>query len=157
MIKKWNQFINESRHDAPGPGTNGSVSISIDDDEAEYFSSEPALQRLISEEKVALFDNELWYMSDDMNTINVLKEYFPDMEDSQIEESKSWRKEYDSKDKQWIVTYAGETKSKEFDEEKDADKFITGLKNEMSGKPESYRDKMKRLVANSKERAKKRK
>jgi hypothetical protein len=85
MIKKWNQFINESRHETPGPGTHGSVAIGIDNEEVEFFSSEPALQRLISDNKVALFDNELWYMSDDMETINALKEYFPDMDDTKIE------------------------------------------------------------------------
>lgn len=76
MIKKWNQFINESI--IPGEDQLGSVRISLDQEEAGYFSEEPILGKLISDQKVALYDNELWYWEDDLLTINILKQYFPE-------------------------------------------------------------------------------
>ncbi len=76
MIKKWNQFINESV--IPGEGEIGSVRISLEQEEAGYFSEEPILSKLISDQKVALYDTELWYWEDDLLTINILKQYFPE-------------------------------------------------------------------------------
>ena len=73
MVKKWNQFINESV--MPGPGENDSVVVNISDEDIEMFSSEPALQKLISDQKVALLGNEVWYFGHDENTIKVLKQY----------------------------------------------------------------------------------
>lgn len=76
MIKKFNQFVKENIE-----LSNSSARIYIDSDEAEMFTTEPALQKLVSDRKVSL-DNlpELWFESEDKNTINILKGYFPDAE-----------------------------------------------------------------------------
>jgi hypothetical protein len=77
MIKKYIQFVNESGTDIPGPGDNGSLRISIDDDEMSFFNTEPELQSLISDNKIAIYDHELWFYIGDETTISTLKEYFP--------------------------------------------------------------------------------
>lgn len=180
MIKKFNQFVNESH--VPGPTELGSARILLSDEEADWFSTEPALQKLISDNRVSLLTPELWYIADDRNTINILEDFFPnhpfemqDEEDYEEEESEgfdeenesikslsqfinetSFVKNYDEKSKEWVVLYANETKSKEFKKEEDADDFIKDLKKEISkdpGKPESYRDKMKRKVSDAKKSA----
>ena len=174
MIKRYNQFIKESKQ-VPGPGTHGSVAINLSDEEVDMFASEPSLEKLISDNKVALLAPELWYMEDDMETINVLKNYFDintdsedfdeeeepgfDEENESVVNEASYVKNYDNKTKEWVVLYANETKSKEFKKEEDADDFIKDLKKEKekSGKPESYKDKMKRKVAEAKERHNKKK
>lgn len=80
MIKRWNTFINESKG-IPGPDQLGSIRIVLDDDEMELFSEEAVLTNLISDEKVSLYDNELWFWEGDTKTIDILKGYFPDMDD----------------------------------------------------------------------------
>jgi len=75
MIKRYNQFVNESKQ-VPGPGTEGSVRINISDEESDMFATEPSLEKLISDNKVALLAPELWYMEDDTETIGILKNYF---------------------------------------------------------------------------------
>lgn len=82
MIRKWYEFIKESIDNdsiLPGPEEDGSIKLKLTDDEEEMFSSEPALENLISNGKVSLFDNEVWYFEDDTQTINILKEYFPNI------------------------------------------------------------------------------
>ena len=76
MIKKFNQFVKENIE-----LSNSSARIYIDSDEAEMFTTEPALQKLVSDRKVSL-DNlpELWFESEDKSTINILKGYFPDVD-----------------------------------------------------------------------------
>jgi len=73
MIKKYNQFVKENIE-----LSNSSARIYIDSDEVEMFDTEPALQKLVSDRKVSL-DNlpELWFESEDKNTIDILKGYFP--------------------------------------------------------------------------------
>ena len=75
MIKKFNQFIKENIE-----LSNSSARIYIDSDEAEMFNTDPALQKLVADKKVSL-DNlpELWFESEDTQTIDILKEYFPDV------------------------------------------------------------------------------
>jgi hypothetical protein len=76
MIKKFNQFVKENIE-----LSNSSARIYIDSDEAEMFTTEPALQKLVADRKVSL-DNlpELWFESEDKSTIDILKGYFPDVE-----------------------------------------------------------------------------
>lgn len=81
MLKKYNDFLNESN--IPGPKLDGSVSIDLKDDESELFSSEDELKSLISNQKVSLLSPKLWYNSNDVETINVLKNYF-DMENESV-------------------------------------------------------------------------
>lgn len=80
MIKRYLQFIKES---IVGPGETGSAKIDITDDEVEWFSSEPALQRLMGSKnpadcKISLLPPEVWYKVGDQDTINTLKGFFPD-------------------------------------------------------------------------------
>jgi hypothetical protein len=75
MIKKYNQFVNENKQ-VPGPQTNGSVKLDINETEAELFSNEAELGELIADQKVSLLPPELWYMANDSDTIKVLKNYF---------------------------------------------------------------------------------
>lgn len=95
MIKKWNQYINES-NDMPGPDSPGSKSISLSSDEMEYFT-EPSLSDLISTERVALYDNELWYWEDDEQTLNTLKQYFSEIDDLDASHYDMDEEEFESK------------------------------------------------------------
>ena len=75
MIKKYNQFVKENIE-----LSNSSARIYIDNDESEMFTTEPALQKLVSDRKVSLLPPELWFESEDKSTIDILKGYFPDVE-----------------------------------------------------------------------------
>jgi len=75
MIKKYNQFVNENNQ-VPGPKTPGSLRLDINETEAELFSNEAELGELIADQKVSLLPPHLWYMENDLDTINVLKNYF---------------------------------------------------------------------------------
>jgi len=75
MIKKYNQFVKENIE-----LSNSSARIYIDSDEVEMFTTEPALQKLVSDRKVSLLPPELWFESEDKSTIDILKEYFPDVD-----------------------------------------------------------------------------
>ena len=75
MIKKFNQFVKENVE-----LSNSSARIYIDSDEAEMFTTEPALQKLISDRKVSLLPPELYFEAEDKSTIEILKGYFPDAE-----------------------------------------------------------------------------
>jgi hypothetical protein len=44
------------------------------------FTTEPALQKLVSDRKVSLLPPELWFESEDKSTIDILKGYFPDVD-----------------------------------------------------------------------------
>ncbi len=78
MIKKFNEFINESLR--PNEGQNGSVSFNIDDDEVNFFQTEGSLRNLITNEKISLVGNTVWYYKDDKQTEKTLKSYFPNIE-----------------------------------------------------------------------------
>ena len=73
MLKRYSQFINESN--VPGPNVEGSSKYSIQSEEVNLFSSEPALQKLIADQKVALFDNEVLFNSSDDKTKEILDQY----------------------------------------------------------------------------------
>ena len=75
MIKKFNQFVKENIE-----LSNSSARIYIDSDEAEMFTTEPALQKLVSDRKVSLLPPELYFEAEDKSTIEILKGYFPDAE-----------------------------------------------------------------------------
>ena len=74
MIKKWNQF-NESKAEKPGENVPGSVKINLSDEDVNAFTDNPSLQKLISDDKVALLGNEVWYWEDDMATKGVMDQY----------------------------------------------------------------------------------
>jgi len=74
MIKKWNQF-NESKAEKPGESIPGSAKINLTDEDVNAFTDNPSLQKLISDDKVALLGNEAWYWEDDMNTKGILDQY----------------------------------------------------------------------------------
>lgn len=78
MIKKFNEFINESLR--PNEGQKGSVSFIIDDDEVNFFQTEGSLRNLITNEKISLVGNTVWYYKDDKQTEKILKSYFPNIE-----------------------------------------------------------------------------
>ena len=75
MIKKFNQFVKENVE-----LSNSSARIYIDSDESEMFTTEPALQKLVSDRKVSLLPPELYFEAEDKSTIEILKGYFPDAE-----------------------------------------------------------------------------
>lgn len=179
MIRKWNEFVKESIETEgliPGPNEEGSIRLRLDDEEEEMFSSEPALENLISNQKVSLFDNEVWYFSNDKETINILKEYFPEIEDGSLsrvddedfdENPLGWDEELESMrisesindEKKKLMDRLSKIKSdiKKLDKEYyDIMKDIHKIEDKMD-KPESYKDKMKRLVAKSKEKLNKNK
>lgn len=124
MIKKFNQFINENIE-----LSNSSAKINIDDYEAEMFTSDPVLQKLISDKKVSLLTPELWFESEDTETINILKDYFPDANFDFIEDDED------------SYTDPEEVEEDGFDEE-----------NESVFKFENYQKKMKDLVEKAKKK-----
>lgn len=65
MIKKYADFIKESH----------SKSIKLTPEEVSLFTSEPLLQKLISDKKVSLYDNEVNYDESDIQTKEVLDQY----------------------------------------------------------------------------------
>lgn len=73
MLKRYSQFINESN--APGPNVEGSVKLNISEKEVTLFSEEPSLQKLVMDQKVALFDNEVYYLGSDTKTKEILDQY----------------------------------------------------------------------------------
>jgi hypothetical protein len=66
MIKKWKEF-NES-------STSGKINIS--DFEIDIFQNEPALKKLISDEKASLIGNEVSFDINDKETLDILNIYF---------------------------------------------------------------------------------
>ena len=75
MIKKYNQFVKENIE-----LSNSSARIYLDSDEVDYFTTDPVLQKLVADRKVSLLPPELWFEAEDKNTIDILKDYFPDAE-----------------------------------------------------------------------------
>ena len=65
MIKKYADFIKESH----------SKTIKISSEDVSLFTSEPLLQKLISDKKVSLYDNEVNYDESDTQTKEVLDQY----------------------------------------------------------------------------------
>lgn len=86
-IKSYNSFINENRvpkdkilwifqvHEKPGESVPGSKKIDIKEEEIDLFSSEPSLQKLISDSKVSLLGTEVWYKESDKETKEILDQY----------------------------------------------------------------------------------
>ena len=90
MIKKWNQF-NES-NTPPGPNVGSSAAIDLTDDDMDLFSEHDAvLNDLISKQKISVINNELWFFSNDKETIDKLEDYFPN-----INEPLGWDEENES-------------------------------------------------------------
>jgi organic radical activating enzyme len=66
-LRKFNENSNR-----PGLNT-GSKSITISENEIDLFSTEPSLQKLIIDEKVAIIGNKVYYNDDEIKSI--LDEY----------------------------------------------------------------------------------
>ena len=73
MIKKYVDFIKESNI-VPGPNTHG-TKVSLSKDDANLFNDEPVLQKLLSDQKVGLFNDEVWFNEDDTKTKEILDQY----------------------------------------------------------------------------------
>ena len=103
-MKRYKQFINESV--VPGPSEISSARINIDEEEVELFSSEPALQKLISNNKISLLPPEVWYNSGDVETINTLKSYFTnDFEEDKEEDNYMIEDQFESKKETMVRKY----------------------------------------------------
>jgi hypothetical protein len=74
MIKRFNEFLKESYR--PNEGQNGSVSLTLSDEDLELFQTEGSLRTLITDEKISIVGKELWYHEDDEKTIDTLSNYF---------------------------------------------------------------------------------
>jgi hypothetical protein len=141
MIKKYNQFVNENNQ-VPGPNTPGSLKLDINETEVELFSNEAELGELIADQKVSLLPPHLWYMGNDSDTINVLKNYF-DLEEE-------FNESVDNDSKKELEKLGKRIKDLQAEYDKKAKEL--GVEKE-----ESYKDKMKRKVADAKERDEKKK
>ena len=141
MIKKYNQFVNENTQ-VPGPNTPGSLKLDINETEVELFSNEAELGELIADQKVSLLPPHLWYMGNDSDTINVLKNYF-DLEEE-------FNESVDNDSKKELEKLGKRIKDLQAEYDKKAKEL--GVEKE-----ESYKDKMKRKVADAKERHEKKK
>lgn len=62
MIKKYNQFIKESK-------------LQISEEDMNLFSTEPQLQKLISDQKVRLYNKEITFDGNDKETKEILDQY----------------------------------------------------------------------------------
>lgn len=62
MIKKYNQFIKESK-------------LQISEEDMNLFSTEPQLQKLISDQKVRLYNKEITFDGNDKQTKEILDQY----------------------------------------------------------------------------------
>jgi hypothetical protein len=74
MIKKFNEFLKESYR--PNEGQDGSISLTLGDEDLELFQTEGSLRTLITDEKISIVGKELWYHEDDEKTIETLSNYF---------------------------------------------------------------------------------
>lgn len=74
MLKKFNEFINESIK--PKEGDSKSKSLSLTPEEVELFSTDGILGKLIDGDKVSLYSDKVWYLKDDKETIAILDDYF---------------------------------------------------------------------------------
>lgn len=78
--------FNESKAEKPGPNVSGSVKITISDEEVNSFSDEPALSKLIYDDKVSLLGNEVWYLENDEQTKAILDQYLEVAGKNELEE-----------------------------------------------------------------------
>jgi hypothetical protein len=76
MIKKYLEFINESTV-PPGPNSDGVMSISLSNEETNMVSDEPVLSNMISQSKISLIGNTLYFFGD-KETSDILNQYFPE-------------------------------------------------------------------------------
>jgi hypothetical protein len=74
MIKRFNEFLKESYR--PNEGQDGSISLTLGDEDLELFQTEGSLRTLITDEKISIVGKELWYHEDDEKTIDTLSNYF---------------------------------------------------------------------------------
>ena len=74
-IKGYKTFKKENKDEKPGESVEGSKKIDISEEEVDLFSSEPSLQKLISDSKVSLIGKEVWYKESDNETKKVLDQY----------------------------------------------------------------------------------
>jgi len=65
MIKKYADFIKESH----------TKTIKLSDEEVGLFNQEPLLQKLVSNNKISLYDGEVKYDESDIETKEVLDQY----------------------------------------------------------------------------------
>lgn len=75
MIKKFNEFIKESKSTPPGPSVENTSSIQLKDEDSAMFRKEPILSNLISDQKVSLIDNTLYYYKDS-DIVELLSQFF---------------------------------------------------------------------------------
>lgn len=79
MIKRYIQFVNEKYEyegEQPGPNEPGCVKIEVES--IDEFAEDPALSKLVSDGKVALYNGEVWYHQSDIKTAELLNQYFGD-------------------------------------------------------------------------------
>ena len=74
MLKKFNDFINESVR--PKENASNSKSLDLTSEEVELFSTDGVLHKLIDNDKVSLYSDKVWYLKDDKETIAILDDYF---------------------------------------------------------------------------------
>lgn len=75
MIKKWKQF-NENKSEKPGSNIKGSTKMNLSDEDFNEFNDNISLKKLVSDDKVALIGNEVWYWENDKDTKDILNQYF---------------------------------------------------------------------------------
>lgn len=161
MIKKYNQFVNESK-EIPGPMLHGSTRINLDNDELELFSTEDELKDLISKQKISLLSPELWYLPGDTETINTLKNYFDVdyIEDDEVGDDYI-HDDDDGFDEENESVKTNEKRGFDYDKHLDmykndpiykkaADEAM--IRMDKKDNPESYRDKMRGKVSDAKKR-----
>ena len=96
MIKKFNDFVKESTTEQkgfnesfkPNEGKKGAANLTISNDDLYLFQTEGSLRNLITDEKISLIGNEVWYFEDDDKTLSVLMNYFGSEEMGAIQRTK---------------------------------------------------------------------
>jgi len=73
-LKRFESFEKINEDFKPGSNIKGSKKISIKEEDVNLFSSEPILQKLISDDKISIIDNNIYY--NDESIIDILDQYF---------------------------------------------------------------------------------
>lgn len=70
-LKKFESFSSRelNENNKPGPNIEGSVKVSIKEEEVSLFADEPVLQKLIADDKVSLIGNTVYYKDDEVRKV----------------------------------------------------------------------------------------
>lgn len=72
---KYLKRFNESLSKKPGENISGSAKMELSDKEMEEFNDNISLQKLITDDKISILNNSVWYWEEDEKTTEILNQY----------------------------------------------------------------------------------